>query len=700
MSTPRTPGQRGADWRNTSPPDPDDPETWPHWPLDDGQERPAYLDFGPALVLGGAGTGKTHVLLGRAIHLIRSGVFADTIVIIAPSAWAAQEMRVRLFPVIGCDPDGIDLYVGTLHDFCLTKFLRPYATSLAHLPDNFTIWTRGQSLTALARIVESDPQNQTARRRQADPSLPSLVLDWISANAHLNPRQRAPAPRDEWEGYAAAYRREKETQHSLDHTDLLVATRDALMEESDVRRWHGNYLTRHLLVDNFEDLGPLEYELIRLMSGPEQSVCVAMDPNQSVRRQGFVLSDAFDRFTGDYAEAAQCLLAINHRTSASVMASWRGLAKHSAMTGLVDDQQRALWAPNQRPDAIAVDGTPQDQYRRIAEDVRRLVDEGAFEPDQIAILARRRQSLLRIQPYLDAVGIPFTALGDFMGMSDFELQPVLAMLTLAVNPKNVWAFRKAGNRAPGPLHCDIGPRIVNDVRSAAERLDIDLIEAAVHVCADLPPDSTAHENLSHLIDLYHQLQEMMANGASSVVAMLELVHHQINGGDRASLPSSDDMTRLKAWARECDLTALIRANDPLDDEDDPAPVNVRYAILDFLDRMTIGIDIPRLPRADEVTSVPTRLPSNWRPPNPRGISLATISMAKGMEWRAVIVADAADHIIPGREADDDPAMMEVEQRLFYSAVTRAADWYALYWARRRDDGTAAIPCRFIEPLLG
>ena len=694
MSTARTRQQRLADLLNPQPPEPSDPDTWLHWPLEDYQQQPAYMDPGPALILGGAGTGKTHALLGRAIHLARSGVDPGSMVIIAPSAWAAQDMRVRLFPIIGCDPADVDLYVGTLQDFCLTKFLRPYAASLPTLPQHFSMWTRGQSLAALARIVDSNPQNRTARRRHADPA---PILEWITANAQLSPGQRAPAPRDEWDRYAAAYRREKEAQDSLDHADLLVATRDVLLENTDLREAYASILTRHLLVDNFEDVSPLQYELIRLMSGPEQSVCVAMDPNQSVGRWSSGAQTLIDRFMTDYTGAMGYTIPINHRTSASIMASWRGL--HRAMTALVDDLQRELRPQNRLPDAIAVDGTPQDQYRRIANDVRRLVEEGTFEPDQIAILARRRQSLLRMRPHLEAVGVPFTAIGDFIGTSDREVQPVLAMLTLAVNPKNVWAFRKAGNRAPDPFRRDVNARIVSEVRSAAERLDINLIEAAIHVRGDLPPDSTAHENLSHIIDVYHELQRMMATGDACVAAMLELVHHQIHREDRASPPNSDDMTRLMAWARDCDDTARAMSLFSADHGNGPAPVNVRSPLLDFLDRMADGIDIPRLPVKGEETPVPRRFSPEWRPADRRGISLATIDMSKGLEWPAVLVADASDHIIPGRGADDDPAMMAVEQRLFYSALTRAADWYALYWPRRRDDGTEATPCRFIKPLF-
>ena len=692
MSTPRL---TLSDLLDPQRPDPWDPNTWLQLPLDPYQRQPADLDPGPAVILGGAGTGKTHALLGRAIHLVRSGVDPSSIAIIAPSAWAAQDMRVRLFQVIGCDPAAVGLHVGTLHDLCLTRLLRPYAASFPNLPQNFSVWTRGQSLDTLALIVDSDPQVRTARRRRADPA---PILEWISANSELTTGQRVKPPRGEWYRYAVQYQREKEAQDSLDRTDLLVVTRNALRQHADLRALCASVLPRHLLVDNFEDVSPLRYEIIRLMSGPERSVCVAMDPNQSVGRLGLAPLDAFGRFTTDYSGEAKYLLDINHRTSASIMSSWRSLAQHSAMTALENDKQLELRPRKWRPEAIAVDGTPQDQYRRIADDARQMVDEGIFEADQIAILARRRRSLLRLRPHLEAVGLPFTALGDFIGIGDPEVQPVLAMLTLAVNPKNVRAFRKAGSRAPDPLHRDVNARILSEVQAAAERPDTDLIQAATQVRAGLPPDSIAHEHLSRIIDLYHELQGMMADGDSGVATMLELVHRQIHGGDRASPPSSDDMTRLMAWARNCDDTAQIKAITSADPGDGPAPINGRAALLDFLDRMAGGIDVPPLPALGAQIPMPRWFSSAWRPPDRRGISLATMDMSKGMEWPAVFVADASDHIIPGPDADNDTAMMAVEQRLFYSTLTRAADWYALYWPRRRDDGSTAPRCRFIDNL--
>ena len=696
MSTTGNPEMSLEDLLRRAPPVPRKPATWLPWPLTPIQREPAYMAPGPAVIVGGAGTGKTHTLLGRAVHLVRSGAKPDTIVILASHARAAQDMRARLLPVIGCDSAHVELYVGTLQDFWLTKFLRRYAFLMSVPPENFSVWTRGQSLAALAQIAGSGPQRRTGSRRYEDAA---PVLEWISGNAHLSREHRTTPPRDEWHGYAEEYQREKAAQDALDQTDVLLAVRDVLSEDDNLRAGHASSLTRHLLVDNFEDVSALEYELIRLMTGPEESVCVAMDPDQSVRRWGSVSPDPYHRFMADYSGAAAYWPDLNHRTSPSIMRSWRRLAQHSAMAALGDDHQLGLRPENRQPETIAVDGRPQDQYRRIANNVRQLVDEGTFGPDQIAILARRRRSLLRIAPHLEAAGVPFTAVGDFVGISDPEVQPVLAMLTLAVNPKNAWAFRRASDRAPNGFHHSLSPRIVREVRSAAGRLDNDLVRAAIHVHADLPSESIAHAALSHIIDLYQELQRMLEMPDASVAAMLALVHRRLHppeAGRALPLPS-DDMARLMTWARDCDKDARKTARPRANREGERAPIDGRAALLAFLDQTAGGIGIARL---SEEEAPPIWWVSRQRPPTAlRRVSLATIDMSKGMEWPAVMVADAADHIIPGDGADDDSDKMAVEQRLFYSAVSRAADWYALYWSQRRDDGTGAAPCRFIEYLL-
>ena len=698
MSTLGTIQERLARLQDSTPPNPLDPGTWRSQPLDLVQRPPAHMDPGPALILGGAGTGKTHTLLARAVHLARSGILPSTITIIAPHAQAAQDMRRRLVPVIGSDPADADLYVGTPEDLCLSGLLRPIAASIPALPQGFSLWTRGQSLDALAQIVNSGPRGQTGKTGYPEAA---RVLDWISGNAHLGAEHRTPPARHEWHGYAAAYRRAKQDQGSLDGADLLVATRDALRNDPDLRVFCAEHLTRHLLVDNFEDVTPIQYELICLLTGPEESVCVAMDPNQAVRRPGSALPRFYERFTDDYAAAKRFDLDWNHRTSASIMGSWRQLAQHQEMAGLVDDYQRPLRPVKKQPEVIAVDGTPQDQYRRIAQDVKGIIDSETFHPEQIAILARTRTSLLRLAPHLEAAGIPFAAFGDFIGAGDPEVQPALAMLTLAVNPQNAGAFRKAAAGPPNGLRHNLSPAMVRGVLDTAGHLGTDLITAADHARADLPPNSIAHRTMSHIVDVCHELQSMMTTPIAPVAPMLELVHLRLHGADpnRDPPPYGDDMTRLMAWASYLDDTNRPRAHARASLGEDPAPEDAPSTLVQFLDQMANGSDTEPLSLEDGEIPPSPLFSSKWRPPGPQRVSLATMHMAKGMEWRVVVVADAADHVVPGDRAANDPAIMEVEQRLFYSAVSRAADQYTLYWAKRREDGALADPCRFIKLLL-
>ena len=122
-------------------------------------------------------------------------------------------------------------------------------------------------------------------------------------------------------------------------------------------------------------------------------------------------------------------------------------------------------------------------------------------------------------------------------------------------------------------------------------------------------------------------------------------------------------------------------------------IDRRSVLLGFLDNAAASIDSGSMVKNPPSVAAILALGAAW------GFAGQHACRPKGMEWPVVVIADAADHIVPDRDVHNAPAMMEVEQRLFYVAVTRAADWYTLYWARKRDDGTSAAPSRFIKMLL-
>ena len=168
-------------------------------------------------------------------------------------------------------------------------------------------------------------------------------------------------------------------------------------------------------------------------------------------------------------------------------------------------------------------------YRRIANDIHEIVAAGNYAPADIAILARRRSSLVRIIPHLDALDIPFTTFGNFVGATDPYSRVVIALLTLVANPKDAWAFGQVVNFTANGLHRTAIPKIVGDIQQVARRLDTGLINAAERICADLVPGSTIHAQIAYAIDLYNELGRLMVEPSSSVAAILALARWAIAG---------------------------------------------------------------------------------------------------------------------------------------------------------------------------
>ena len=134
----------------------------------------------------------------------------------------------------------------------------------------------------------------------------------------------------------------------LDFTDLLTMTRRALQASSRLRNMYAETRTRHLIIDEFQDFTPINYELLLLMRGPTHSVTIAVDPNQSIYSWRGASPELVERFRYDFPGAQECGLSMNHRTASSVMRTWREMATNPDMTGLVDDYQRAL-RPAKKP---------------------------------------------------------------------------------------------------------------------------------------------------------------------------------------------------------------------------------------------------------------------------------------------------------------------------------------------------------------
>lgn len=658
---------------NQPEPDPKDPDTWQTPPLEQVQQYAAFAPEGPLIILGGAGTGKSHTLLARAVGLAQAGASPSTICIITFNARASHRIRRQLAEIIGGDPDEAGFFIGTLHAYC-SATLRQAGWKYCGIQPGFSIWDQDQSLANLEQITCDDNPDQPP------PLMPSelaRLLDWINRNACLRAEDQLPAPDVSWLRWTESYQHQKRAQNSVDFTDLLVLTRDAFLRNQHLRNTYNNIRSRHLIIDEFQDLTHIQYELVKLMTGPTKSITIATDPNQSIYQWRGASPDLFQRFLYDYPDAQRCGLSINHRTAASVMRTWRRLSQHEQMTGLVDDYQRALRPAGRKPEEVCVPGTPHAQYTRIAERIRQLIDDKDYQAHQIAVLSRRKRSLPLMAMHLDMKELPYTILGDPDRDQDPDAQSVTAMMTLATNPQNAWALRKAADCNLLKKNRNFNHKITRDIQEHAQQNGMDLIAAAEHIRGRMGAETAIHAELTYIIDTYNELQEALDHGSVSTPAMLQLIHDRLYqaGTGRKQHQMSNAMMALMTIADRHDRMSDVRHD-------------ARRRTVAYLESLSNASN------PDEMSE------DNQGPfAHRQGITLATIHAAKGLQWPVVFISDASDDVIPGQNVKDRTDRMEEEQRLFFVAVTRAEDNYYIYWPQQQDDGSEAVPSRFIEPLM-
>lgn len=653
------------------PPNPDDPETWIIPPLEDVQRNAATAPEGPVIVLGGAGTGKSQVLDARSLMLVSGGADPSHVTTITFNARASHRTKGKIGKCIGKDPAEAGFFIGTLHGYC-SMFLRQAGWQECGIDPGFSISDQEQSVTMLEQIVTEEPDKPC-------PMMPSeleKLLNWIANNDCLGQQEQIPAPEASWHDFAEQYRAEKRAQNVLDFTDLLTMTRRALQASSRLRSMYAETRTRHLIIDEFQDFTPINYELLLLMRGPTHSVTIAVDPNQSIYSWRGASPELVERFRYDFAGAQECGLSMNHRTASSVMRTWREMATNPDMSGLVDDYQRALRPAKQRPAEVAVEGLDEVEYTAIANHINRLMQEDKYKPEDFAILVRQRRRLKTIGKIMDGRGLAYHVLGEESREGDPDGESIRAMLTLAINPNNAWALRRAGDVSmTGKLRA-LNHRIARNIQKTAHDRGCDLIEATALVSEQLVPDSGVRQGLEYTLQTYAEMQRMMLSAVPTREMITEIYHRLYEAGSgRRKLQMNPEMLRISTMADRNDRAL-------------PASATGRQRVVTLLESFS---NAAHPDEQSEDNQDPFR--------HQQGVTLGTIHSSKGLQWPVVFIADMADHIIPGKSADNNLARMEEEQRLMYVAVTRAEDQYYLYWATTTEDGGDAEPSRFIDVLM-
>jgi DNA helicase II / ATP-dependent DNA helicase PcrA len=602
--------------------------------LDPHQAEAVAAGPGPLLVLAGAGSGKTRVLTERAAALASGTLTPETLLVITFTNRAAEELRMRLTALLGVDM-AQRMTVGTFHAVC-HRMLRRHPERVGRSAA-FSVYDGSASRRLLAQaLAELDAAGRISVREVA------------RQLAHARARLLGPADyraiasselalvvAEVWERYALALER----SDALDFDELLVrgvqllGARDLLATYQ--RRW------RAVLVDEYQDTNPAQYEWVRRLAAEHRNLTVIGDDDQAIYHwRGADVSRILE-FERDFPGARVVALERNYRSSGAIVAAAARLVAHNRRR-----RPKTMWTPAPAGTAVVADASADDreEAQQAAVWCRALIERGVA-PGEIAVLFRTREQTRLLEDALLQSGTPCRLLGGQGLWETAAVRDLAAHLTLIVNPRDQLAFARALRSRPG-----LGPTAVARLLAAAHETGGDLLAAcigAAQVRGLGGRKAQAVEEFGRtLLQLAGALplRGVAATCADAVLLTGLAERLRRKGSDE----SHEQVDRLRRFCR-----AASRYEHEADDP----------SLAEFLAQAALGGDEGDQPARELV-------------------SLATLHAAKGGEWDHVRIIGFCEGLLPHYRALQR-GELEEERRLAYVGLTRARRELAITWPRRR-----------------
>jgi DNA helicase-2/ATP-dependent DNA helicase PcrA len=606
------------------------------------RQREAVLAVeGPVLVLAGAGSGKTKVITHRIAHLVRDrGVAEEAVLAVTFTNKAAEEMRSRAAVLLGKGPgDRLRCWVSTFHSFGV-RVLRRDGVRIG-LAREFVIFDEHDQL-ALVRGLLRDlgvSEQQVPPRR-------ALAADDDRFDFHpLRPMARIA---DEYEKRLGA-------AGALDFDDLLLKTVALFRECPDVCGRYRNALP-YMLVDEYQDTNRTQYELIRLLAGPQGNLTAVGDEDQSIYSwRGADIGNILS-FETDFPKTRTIRLEDNYRSTQAILDVAGALVAHNRRRK--GKTLRALRAAGEPVTVYAAD----DEFSEAAWVTARAA--AARGAGRVAVLYRMNAQSRLIEEGLLRMGVPYVVVGGLAFYERKEIKDLLAYLRLLVNPRDLVSFRRIANVPARGL----GENTVEAVTQLARARSLTVWEALAAVGGERLVPARAVAALERFATLMADL-----GGAVASLGVRKTIEKVVAVSGYASLLAQEGPG---ARDRLENVEELLSAADEYECQD------VGASLASFLDRVAL------LTSSDQRAST-------------GAISLMTLHAAKGLEFEAVFLLGLEEGVLPHARSLDTSDALEEERRLCYVGMTRARDRLYLSRAETRQvfgRRTTCLPSRFLMEL--
>ena len=655
-------------------------------PLNDAQREAVTAPAGHLLVLAGAGSGKTRVLVHRIAWLLATreatpfGIIAVTF-----TNKAASEMRTRIESMLGRPVGG--MWVGTFHGLA-HRLLRAHWQD-AGLREDFQILDSDDQLRCVRRVLRDlDLDEQRWPPRQAQGFINARKDEGLRAE-HLEDRD------DLWMSRMlriyAAYQETCERTGVVDFAELLLRCHELFRDRDDVLA-HYRERFRQILVDEFQDTNTIQYAWLRLLAGSEGHLCCVGDDDQSVYGWRGARIENILQFPKDFADVSTVRLERNYRSSGNILAAANALiANNQGRMG------KNLWTDDGDGEPIAVYSgfNDIDESRFIVLRIRQWVDSGGRR-DEVAILYRVSAQSRVLEEALLSQGVAYRVYGGLRFYERAEIKNALAYCRLVANRDDDAAFERVVNLPPR----GIGARTVDILRTEAKGRNTSLWAATRRVVEERTAGARASGALRGFVELIDDLAagfhgiELHEQIETAVRHSGLLDYYRQEKVDRAQT-RVENLQELVIAAGQFDFDREDRrAQDSDAGGDNPGERSAGQfdgENRNSLDPLTAFLSHAALEAGEEQAADGEDL-----------VSLMTLHSAKGLEFPFVFICGMEEGLFPHSRSTDDPGKLEEERRLCYVGMTRAKRSLCLSFAESRrlygNSDRYSTPSRFLREL--
>ena len=641
--------------------------------LNERQREAVLAPDGPMLILAGAGSGKTTVLIERVAELIRRGVPSWRILTITFTNKAAGELKSRLSQKLG--PVGEEVWAATFHSTCV-RILRREIHRLGY-ENGFTIYDADDAHRLMKDIVKELGLDEKIY-------VPKLVLGQISRakDAMLLPAQylRTHADDQRAEGIARCYERYRircRESNALDFDDLIFHTVQLLLTDAEVRAYYQQRFL-HVLVDEYQDTNHLQYLLASTLAAGHGNLTVVGDDDQSIYRFRGATVENILGFAKQYADTRVIRLEQNYRSTQNILDAANGVIARNA-----GRHAKTLWTGNERGEPLQFfEGySDEDEAQYVADRIIEARTKG-LEFRNFAVLYRTNAQSNRIEDAFKRSGIPYRLIGGVRFYDRAEIKDMLAYLQLCCNPADDLRLQRVINTpARG-----IGAKTLDILAALAARDGVSQFDAARRAASYPEFGRSAAAALERFAEIIERLRQKLSGGLSlgefydEVLAETGYLRPLEEKNDFEARGRIENVMELKS--------SLVQYEEnwspPSDAQDEPpAPDAEAPALSGFLYQVSLFTDVERY---DE---------------NADAAVMMTIHAAKGLEFDVVFLVGMEDGIFPGLRSMGDPEELEEERRLCYVAITRARRTLHILCARTRmmfGKTTQNPVSRFVEEI--